>query len=59
MEVVGKDEARVKGSCEGLLKAVASATGNRAIMMASVGGLNWAGAGQDSLEDAYTFSVPV
>lgn len=57
VEVVGKDEARVEGSCEELLKALASATGNRAIMTVSAGGLNSAWSGQDSSEGAYAFSV--
>lgn len=45
VEVVGKDEARVKGSRGGLLKAIASATSNRAIVTAGAGGLSldWSG----------------
>src|SRR5690606_34228822 len=37
--VASKETARVQGSCEGLLKALASATGNREIMMAGAGGM--------------------
>jgi DNA invertase Pin-like site-specific DNA recombinase len=59
VEVVGKDEARAKGSSEGLLKALASATGNRAIVVASAGGLSWDWAGQIYSEGNYTFFVPV
>lgn len=57
VEIIGKDEARVKGSRGELLKAIASATGNRAIMTTGAGGLNWHLAGRDSMEDAYGFSV--
>lgn len=57
VEVAGKDEAHVKGSCSDLLKALASATGNRAIMTAGAGGLNWDRAGRDGTEDAYVFRI--
>ena len=59
VEVAGKDEARVKGSRGELLKAIASATGNRAIMTTGAGRLNWHLAGRDSMEDAYGFPVPL
>ena len=59
VEVAGKDQARVTGSRGELLKALASATGNRAIMTAGVGGLNWDWAGRNDLEDAYFFRVPI
>lgn len=59
VEVVGKDEARVKGSRGELLKAIASATGNRATVTAGAGGLNLDWSGRDGWEDAYTFSVPM
>jgi hypothetical protein len=59
VEVVGKDEARVQGSCEGLLKVLASATGNRAIVMTDAGGPSWAWIGQAPWDDAYAFSVPL
>jgi len=54
MEVVGKDEARVKGSCEGLLKALASATGNRARGLSLI----WFGQ-ETSSESEYAFFMPV
>lgn len=59
IEIASKDEAHVKGSRGELLKALASATGNRAIMTAGVGGLNWDWAGRNDLEDAYVFRVPI
>jgi DNA invertase Pin-like site-specific DNA recombinase len=59
VEVVGKDEARVKGSRGELLKAIASATGNRATVTASASGLNLDWSGRDGWEDAYTFSVSI
>ncbi|MBN9601097.1 MAG: hypothetical protein J0G28_15675 [Afipia sp.] len=57
VEVVGKDEARVEGSRDGLLKAIASTTGNRAIMTAGAGGLSWHLAAREGMEDAYVFCV--
>lgn len=59
VEVVGKDEARVKGSRGELLKAIASATGDRAIVAAGAGGLNLDWSGRDGGEDNYAFSVPM
>lgn len=56
-EITGKDEAHVKGSRGSLLKALASATGNRSIMMAGAGGLNRDWANRDGMEDAYVFRV--
>lgn len=59
VEVVGKDEARVKGSRGELLKAIASATGNRVIVTAGAGGLSLDWSGRDGVEDSYAFSVPM
>lgn len=59
VEVVGKDEARIQGTCEGLLKALTSASGNRAIMAAGAGGMSWDWAGQTASEGAYDFFVPM
>jgi hypothetical protein len=59
VEVVGKDEARVKGSRGELLKAIASATGNKAIVTAGAGGLSLDWSGRDGVEDIYVFSVPM
>ncbi|ODT17900.1 MAG: serine recombinase [Kaistia sp. SCN 65-12] len=59
VEVVGKDKARVKGSRGGLLKAIASATGNRAIVTAGAGGLSLDWSGRGGVEDSYAFSVPM
>lgn len=57
--MIGKDEARVKGSRGELLKAIASTTGNKAIVTAGAGGLSLDWSGRDSMEDAYGFSVPL
>ncbi|QDC02791.1 zinc ribbon domain-containing protein [Mesorhizobium sp. 8] len=59
VEVAGKDEARVKGSRGGLLKAIASANGNRAIVTAGNGGLSLDWSSRDGVEDSYAFSVPM
>lgn len=57
VDVISKDEAHVKGSCGDLLKALASATGNRAIMTAGTVGLGWDRAGRDGTDDAYVFRI--
>lgn len=59
VEVAGKDEARVKGSRGELLKAIASATGNRAIVTTGAGGLSLDWSGRDGVEDSYAFYVPM
>jgi DNA invertase Pin-like site-specific DNA recombinase len=58
VEVVGKGEARVKGSRGELLKAIASVTGNRAIVTTGAGGLSLDWSGRNGVEDSYAFSVP-
>jgi hypothetical protein len=59
IEIASKDETHVTGSRGELLKALASATGNRAIVTAGAGGLNLDWSGRDSMEDSYAFSVPM
>ena len=55
--VASKETTRVEGSSGVLLNAIASATGNRAIMTTGAGGLNWHLAGREGMGDAYSFSV--
>lgn len=57
--VASKEATRVEGSSGVLLNAIASATGNRAIMTTGAGGLNWHLAGREGMGDAYSFSVPL
>lgn len=57
VDVAGKNEAHVKGSCSDLLKAIVCATGNRAILTAGAGALSWGWPGRDGREGNYTFSV--
>lgn len=57
VEVAGKHEVHVKGSRGELLKALASVTGNRAIIMAGAGGLNWDWCGRSDMEGTYVFHV--
>lgn len=46
-----------RASAAGQPEAIASATGNRAIMTTGAGGLNWHLADRDTMEDDYGFSV--
>jgi hypothetical protein len=57
VEVASKHEVHVKGLRGELLKALASVTGNRAIITAGAGGLNWDWCGRSDMEGTYVFHV--